>query len=190
MIFSKTDEAMKKSLLVVTAIAAMLASTPGHALNFNFSFTGVPGSGSTLGTVTGEIQGLSEGISAATHVFVNSYPASMMGIPPAPFDALSLDPYYLDNDFTVASGVIISSRFGVQLANSMLVLYMNPYSNVPGSSAQLSNFGVDQPAGVFAETITYTPSAAPGPVVGAGLPGLIMAVGGLLAWRRRKQAAA
>ena len=34
-------------------------------------------------------------------------------------------------------------------------------------------------------TIDYTP--VPAPAVGAGLPGLIMAVGGLLAWSRRKR---
>jgi hypothetical protein len=38
--------------------------------------------------------------------------------------------------------------------------------------------------------VTLEASAVPGPIVGAGLPGLVMALGGFVAWRRRRNQAA
>jgi hypothetical protein len=110
--------------LIAAAMAAALISPTAQAelLNFTFSFSGIPLPGyspygpSVQGTVTGEIDGLSDNNvdSGPTGIVLTSYPAQL-GLPPAPLDVFS----FLQNSsaggftgsFDVSGGQIIYGSF-------------------------------------------------------------------------------
>jgi hypothetical protein len=112
------------------------------------------------------------------------------------------------DDSGQAPGTIIGTNFGTWTqhgfsapfgslvgeigGSGIFFLVGTNFSGVANASGQLALYYWDSNNGDNTGSIaaTITASAVPGPIVGAGLPGVVMALGGLIAWRRRKMAAA
>jgi hypothetical protein len=108
---------MKKLVMAVTTIVAILASAPAIASTYDVSFTNYPGVGSApglgnvLGTATFEVEGLTDNTTGnATDVLLIGAPVALEVPSSLPFDFFTSGVVF-DNTFTVTGGVITAADF-------------------------------------------------------------------------------
>jgi hypothetical protein len=99
-------------------------------------------------------------------------------------------PFELESQFTGIGGNIVSiveSSSGFQAGVSEVFGHSFTATSVDFASFY---FGFQPGTNTTqTETLTFGPALVPAPIVGAGLPGLIAACGGLLGWWRRRKMA-
>ena len=105
-----------------------------------------------------------------------------------------MDPGVLANDIpdpgaSITASLFMGPIFGTVVLNADGAFFYTPLADFSGSDTfQYRDIegGIFSPATLV--TIRIAPAApVPGPIAGAGLPGLILASGGLLGWWRRRQ---
>jgi hypothetical protein len=165
---------MCKNALAILAVTSALVlggmmRANAATLDFDFSFS------NALGTVTGEIEGLTNNSTGpASAVIIDSFPAALGTVCSTPCNTLASpwtgSPF---NSFEVSNGDIVSADFSSSSSNGHLQFQPPNNAVLIGPGGRLEGVA----------TFTATPLPAALPLFATGLGAL-----GLVGWRRKRKA--
>jgi hypothetical protein len=179
--------------MAVAAVSGVLlaAPPPAHAdfiYDWNFNVVG--------GEVTGTIAFASIAGCSNVHVLVFCT-ATSVTVNSAPDNTITIFGTYptIDfNEFVIGNaGDILFARFDGFIAGCGLICDVSLLGpQLGGTDAGTSSIAGESFDQLLAldPGVSFTPVGVPGPIVGAGLPGVLLAFGGLLGWWRWKRNAA
>jgi hypothetical protein len=170
---------------------ALNATGDWTGIKFLEAFSLIPSSGTitggtvTPGTWTAALGGLSNGMSSigcdgsGTGICFSSSPVN----PPSP-PILPANPFALTNDVVLNISLVGTGITFTPTTHLKVDFWTSPAANCAANSAGTA-WNCNSTGSLLSQDIAVT--AVPGPIAGAGVPGLIAACGGLLALARRRR---